>query len=421
MFASRLRLSGHACVQAAFPADYLHGLPEAVAALEHAHASLVVPELILSLNPQHWRSSRSAVDGLRGQGRAGMCAAPAIAGWLKLCVDHGMESEQKYGLNEALHTLTTLRELAAESDPVSPPEALERLRRFLDEVFQPYLLTLLTPPVRYWQRGIIGYLRALNGDLEGVAAALQRYAVTLRETTWRSGTNSDWDEYTHSEVLAVIGALGPQLDRLRVERHWREQRPAVLPAPPDIMAPEAEPPDPAEQSIAWARQELVAPSVSRRRAACRAIRQLGAQARPLAPALLAMLAQLDDATPAVVTELRAEGLAALRAIEPPPPAFLPGDDPDAGDDTDEGDDPDAGDDAGGAEDAGPVSTEALDRLLVLAGEDADAGVRTAALHAIASTGTPRERALAVALRAAAAEDPQERAAAARLLAMLARG
>jgi hypothetical protein len=43
------------------------------------------------------------------------------------------------------------------------------------------------------------------------------------------------------------------------------------------------------------------------------------------------------------------------------------------------------------------------------------------LHAIASTGAPGEQALAVALRAAAAEDPQERAAAARLLAMLAQG
>jgi hypothetical protein len=333
-------------------------------------------------------------------------APPAIAGWLKLCVDHGMESEQKYGLNEALHTLTTLREMVAESDPVSPPEALERTRRFLDEVFQPYLLTLLAPPVRYWQRGIIGYLRALNGDLEGVAAALRRYAVTLRETTWRSGTNSDWDEYTHSEVLAVIGALGPHLDRLRVERHWREQPHA---ASPDIVAAEAKPQDPAEQSIAWVRQELAAPSVSRRQAACRTIRELGAQARPLAPALLAMLAQLDDATPAVVAELRAEGLAALHAIEPPPStpaAYFPDDNPDEGDDTD---------------DAGSVSTEALDRLLVLAGEDADAGVRTAALHAIASTGAPREQALAVALRAAAAEDPQERTAAARLLAMLAQG
>lgn len=399
MFSPRSRVSGFACLHAAFPANALRGLPEAIAALDHAHQSQVVQVLVTSLNPHHWRSSRSAVDGLWAQGRASLCAAPAIAGWLKLCVDYGMEAEQKYGINEALHTLTRQREMLAEPDPLAPHEAFERVQQFFDEVFQPYLLSLLVPPVRYWQRGIVSYLRPLHGDLEGIAAALQGFGLALREETWRSGANSDWDEYTHSEVLSLTGELGPHLERIRVERGWRE-RPLAEPPLADAAVGEVEPQGLPEQTVAWAQQELAAPSVSRRRAACRVIRQFGSQAESAGPALLAMLSQLDDTAPGVVEELREEALAALRAITPPTPA--------SGQATE-----------AATEAVDRVSTEAAERLLVLAGEDTEANVRTAALYAITSVGAPSPEALAVALRAAAAEDPQERAAAARLLAMLA--
>jgi len=441
VFSRRATASGYACVHAAFPVAVLHGLPEAITTLGHAHASVVVPTLVTSLNPHHWRSSRTAVDGLREQGRAALCAAPAVAGWLKLCVDHGTEPDQKYGINEALHTLTTLRTMLAEPDPSAPPAAYERVRRFFDEVFQPYLLTQLVPPVRYWQRGAVAYLRAMRGDLESMATALQRFAATLREETWRSGTNADWDEYTHSEVLAVIGELGPHLERIRVERGWRDRstvRPAAHvdngtdttgpaahtdnntdttgpAAHTDTTGPAAHVDDGTDevdaqgvsgQLVAWARQELAAPSVSRRRAACRALQRLGGQARAAGPALLALLAELDSAPAAVVAELREEALAAMLAIVPPPGYTPTTEAPTTEAPTAE---------APTAE----ASTAAAERLLALAAGDADASVRAAALDALVTCGPP-PGALAVALRAADAEDPRERVAAARVLAALAR-
>lgn len=423
MFSARRGVSGDDCLRAAFPADSLQGLAEAVIALERAHPSAAVPVLVASLNPYHWRSSRSAAAGLRGQGRAALRAAPALAGWLKLCLDHGVAAEQQDGINDALYRLSRLRAELDEADPVAPPAVLERVRRFFDEVFQPYLLTLLISPVRYWQRGIIGYLEALNGDLEEVAAALQVFVVALREHTWRSGTNSDWDEYTHSETLALIGALGPHLDRLRVERDWLAQSAAEPPVQSAVhlavdspSAAEQNPVEqnPVEQNIDWARQELAAPSVARRLAACRLLRRLGSPAEPVVPALRAMLAQLDGVAPAALAELREEALLALRAIETAPdPAIAHGV---AGAASTTGTEVDQA----SGEAVERASAEAADRLLALAGEDAESDVRTAALHALADAGAQVAGTLDVALRAATAHDPHERAAAARLLAMLIR-
>lgn len=396
----RRQVSGDDCVRAAFPTEPLDGLLEAVEAVARAYPSAVVPVLIASLNPRHWRSSRSAVVGLGEQGRAALAAAPAVAGWLRLCVDHTSGTSQDFGINESLYRLTKLRQQLDEPDLDSPPEALDRIRRFFDEVFQPYLLTLLAPPVRQWQRGIIGYLGLLHGDLEAVAGALQRFTATLREHTWDSAANSDWDEYTHSETLTLIGELGPHLDRIKVEREWSEQweaQPVDLPARSETSQLRAV----AEDTVAWARRELTAPSVDRRRAACRVLRQLGPQAVSAVPALRSMLAQLDGVAPAAVSQLREEALMTMRAIEPLPAMA------------------DCPDDTSGV-DADEAAMEAAERLLALATRDADPGVRTAALHAIADAGASIAGAREAALHAAAAEDPHERAAAARLLAMFMR-
>jgi hypothetical protein len=233
------------------------------------------------------------------------------------------------------------------------------------------------------------------------------FAVALREHTWGSGTNSNWDEYTHSETLALIGKLGPHLDRLRVERDWISQSAAEPPATPPAAGSASLP----EESIAWAQQELAAPSMARRLAACRLLRQFGSHAQPAAPTLRAMLSQLDGAAPAAVTELREEALMTLRDIEsvPEPATSLCLAAP-AGTEADQAPAP--------AVDQ--MSAEASDRLLALATEDSEMSVRTATLNAIADAGTPIAGALAVALLAAAADDPEERAAAARLLAMLVR-
>src|SRR2546429_5528222 len=80
MFSARRGVSGDDCMRAAFPADSPRGLTEALAALERAHPSAAVAVLVASLNPYHWRSSRSALGGLREQGRAAVRAAPAVAG-----------------------------------------------------------------------------------------------------------------------------------------------------------------------------------------------------------------------------------------------------------------------------------------------------------------------------------------------------
>jgi len=146
--------------------------------------------------------------------------------------------------------------------------------------------------------------------------------------------------------------------------------------------------------------------VSRRRAACRALQRLGGQARAAGPALLALLAELDNAPAAVVAELREEALAAMLAIVPPPGYTPTTEAPTTEAPTAE---------APTAE----ASTAAAERLLALAAGDADASVRAAALDALVTCGPP-PGALAVALRAADAEDPRERVAAARVLAALAR-
>src|SRR3954465_7202528 len=109
MFSARRGVSGDDCLRAAFPADSLHGLADAVAALERAHPSAAVPVLVASLNPYHWRSGRSAASGLRDQGRAALRAAPAVAGWLKLCVDHGVAVGQQDAINDTLYRLSRLR------------------------------------------------------------------------------------------------------------------------------------------------------------------------------------------------------------------------------------------------------------------------------------------------------------------------
>src|SRR2546429_5865996 len=88
MFSARRGVSGDDCMRAAFPADSPRGLTEALAALERAHPSAAVAVLVASLNPYHWRSSRSAVGGLREQGRAALRAAPAVAGWVELSGGH---------------------------------------------------------------------------------------------------------------------------------------------------------------------------------------------------------------------------------------------------------------------------------------------------------------------------------------------
>jgi hypothetical protein len=403
MYSARREVSGDDCVPAAFPADSLQGLAEAVTALERAYPSVAVLALVASLNPYHLRSSRSAVAGLAEQGRAALRAAPAVAGWFKLCVDNGVTAGQQDCINDALFRLSRLRADLDEADPVVPPAALERVRQFYDEVFQPYLLTLLVAPVRYWQRGIVGYLEGRHGDLEAVAVALHDFTVSLRAHTWGgSGSSSDWDEYTHSETLALIGRLGPALERLRVECEWLAQAPAEPPAQPAA----GDSSSPFEHSLTWTQEELAAPSVSRRLAACRLLRQLGDQAKPAVPALRAMLAQLDGATPvAAVAQLREEALATLRGIEPEPEPATPASATDA---------------APARTEADRAPTEAADQLLALARDDTESSVRTAALQAIADAGVPIAGALAIGLRAAAAEDPQERAAAARLLAMLVR-
>lgn len=401
MVIRRPRVAGHACVHAAFPAGLLQGLAEAVAALERAHASPVVSALVASLNPDHWRSSRSAIVELRKFGRASLCAAPAIAGWLKLSVDHPNESDREFGIQETFFALETLRALLNDPDPAAPPEASERVRQFFDEVFQPYLLTLLVPPVRYWQRGIVSYLRALNGDLEAVATAVKQFAIALREETWRSGTDSDWNEYTHSETLALLGELNPHLERMALERDWRERPPPEPspPAPADVVTGDADEDAEPEDVVVWAQRELTVPSIARRRAACRVLRQLGVQAQRAEPTLLAILTQLGDSSSPVVAELREEALAALSAIMSPPSgpthtAEIPGCDGEG------------------------APTAAMERLFALALEDGESSVRVAALDALAALHPPVQAALPVALRAADADHPQEREAAARLLARL---
>lgn len=350
----RKAIVGEACMEAAFPGADVAALREAAAELRQVYPSAVAETLLASVNSRRWKPARTAIGGLRKQGRAGMWAAPAIAGWLKLRMDDGVHEEESYAISDALFALTEMRPLLGEY-------GCEPMERFLDDVFQPYLLTLLVPPVRYWQRAIVGYLEREKGDLEAVAARLQTFVVTVREET------SDWDEYTHAEILRLLGEIDPKLERLGVERKWRTE----------------ERPEPLERPVDWLIAELAAPSVERRIEACRAVRRLGAA--DAMPALLALAKELESAPEAVVGQLREETMAAVLTLSPEPPQ----------------------------REATPVTH----RLLELAADDPNPGVRATALAALAA-GPPTPEALDIALQAAESEDPDERAAGVRLLGRL---
>ncbi|MFC0436496.1 HEAT repeat domain-containing protein [Kutzneria buriramensis] len=349
----RKAVVGEACVEAAFPGADVAGLREAAAQLRAVYPSAVAETLLASVNSRRWKPARTAIGGLRKQGRAGMWTAPAIAGWLKLRMDEGVHEEESYAISDALFALTEMRPLLGEY-------GCEPMERFLDDVFQPYLLTLLAPPVRYWQRAIVGYLEREEGDLEAVAARLQTFVVAVREET------SDWDQYTHAEILRLLGEIGPKLERLGVERKWRTERR----------------PEPIERPVDWLIAELAAPSVERRIEACRAVRRLGAA--DAMPALLALAKELESAPENVVEQLREEAMAAMLALAPEP-----------------------------QREATPVTH----RLLVLAAQDPNPSVRATALAALAE-GPSTPEALDIALQAAESDDPDERAAGVRLLARL---
>jgi hypothetical protein len=211
---------GQACARAAFDADELAGVDAAVAAIQEHLAGPVVATLTMAIDPRHWPQTRSAVSGLRRQGPAAVCAAPAIAGWVKLCAGRATTPEQQHTVHDALLALAEMRRMAANDVVAEPAAAVLRVGRFLDEAFQPYLLSTLVPPLRIWQRGAVTYLRGLHGDLEQLAAALQHFAQALQEAP---AERDDWYAYLRMELIALVADLGPQLEWLHIERAWREE------------------------------------------------------------------------------------------------------------------------------------------------------------------------------------------------------
>lgn len=177
---------GHRCAAAAFPGADLDGLPRA--------ASPVVAALTVAIDPRHWPQSRSAFDALRRQGMDAACAAPAIAGWLALCVDRAVTEEEQHTIHDGLSALADLR-----------ADASDRVALFLDGVFQPWLLSRLVPPLRIWHRGAATYLRAAHGDPTAVVAAVHRFLEALAESPDSAGDG--WFAYARAELVRVVGEL----------------------------------------------------------------------------------------------------------------------------------------------------------------------------------------------------------------------
>ncbi len=209
---------GPALARAAFTPAELSDVDSAVAAVQRLIASPVVPTLILAIDPRQWPQTRSAVSGLRRQGPAAISAIPAIAGWLKLCAHRATTNEQQYTVHDILLALADLRRLAGTLAPAEPGPAADRLARFLDEAFQPYLLSVLVAPLRIWHRGAVSYLRGQGGDVEALAESLRRFATTLLDAP---AEHDDWYSYLRMELFALIADLGPRLERIALERDLR--------------------------------------------------------------------------------------------------------------------------------------------------------------------------------------------------------
>jgi hypothetical protein len=187
---------GHQCAVAAFPGADLDGLP--------VSASPVVATLTLAIDPRHWHQSRSAFDALGRQGPDAVTAAPAIAGWIVLSADRAVTLEEQHTVHDGLSVLADLR---------TRPDAADRVARLLDDVFQPWLLSRLAPPLRIWHRGAATYLRAGHGDPAAVVAAVHRFLAVLAETPDDAGDG--WAPYTRAELVRVVGDVGAKLDRPR--------------------------------------------------------------------------------------------------------------------------------------------------------------------------------------------------------------
>ncbi|WP_327003884.1 hypothetical protein OHA72_54005 [Dactylosporangium sp. NBC_01737] len=377
--AARRVPAGGDCIVAAFPDTDTAGLAAAAQAITTSTGSTVGTALTDALDPRHWQQSRSAIGGLRRLGVAALAAAPALAGWVRLCAPVAVTAEEQYTVNEGFLALAELRRLAVTA-PEVPPAAVAAVTGFLDTTFEASLTSLLAPPLRIWHRGALGYLRGLHGDPERLLPLLHGFLTAL-DGPQEADPDAAWHEYTRMELVSVIADLGPRLDRLRVERGWQEAfRPAQPPdrpsgratdpatppgltqpggasdlappdltppdrgadllaegaldpaAPRDVAPPNLPPPDLAAREVAaqgrtpeapadltqWLIGELAVPSIARRRAACAALVTLGPRAAGALPAVLRLLTELDAAPQAVVGELRDQALAAAVAISTPP-------------------------------------------------------------------------------------------------------
>jgi hypothetical protein len=254
----------------AFGEANLHGLGEAVARL--AGGSPVVPTLVLAIDPRHWLQTRSAISGLRRQGPAAAAAAPAIAGWIALSVDRARTADQHYTVNEAMNGLADMRaglaalgaasaastavtaeEADEDAPPGAPPDHVARIARFLDEVFQPYLLGKLTPPLRIWQRGAVAYLRGLHGDLTSVATALQGLLLALQRAPEPPAADADWFACLRMDLVGVVADVGVRLARPGPEPEPERAEggsPVLPPAVVRLLGLAADDPDPQVRAAA---------------------------------------------------------------------------------------------------------------------------------------------------------------------------
>lgn len=321
---------GDELAAAAFPDTDVAGLAAAVHASggtsgggTSGGGTSVRAALVDALDPQHWQQSRSAIAGLRRTGAGALGAVPALAGWARLCAPRAVSGDEQFAVNECMLALAELRRLAGE-----PADAVAD---FLDTVFAPALMTLLVPPLRVWHRGALTYLRGPYGDPERLASVLHGFLTALDDGARPEGDpDGPWHEYTRMELVMALAELGPRLEQLRVERSWQATTPA--PAAASRTAADATPGPAANMAVgvagqrevevpvsltAWLIGELAVPSMARRRAACAALATLGPQAAEALPALLRLLAELDQAPDAVVGDLRNQALDAAVALSSP--------------------------------------------------------------------------------------------------------
>jgi hypothetical protein len=185
-----------------FTPEQITGLGDALDVLEQAYGSRASRKLERAISPERWGQTRSAISGLRREGRAALHTTATATAWLLLSLQTPDPNDYNaYGQREVCFFLADMRlelDLARIDDGGSVDASLARLLRFFDEVVEQIIIGILdTAPIARVHRGAINYIRRVPlHDLKGVVDALEFHID-------QPLTDVDDNDYSYGQVDAL--------------------------------------------------------------------------------------------------------------------------------------------------------------------------------------------------------------------------